>query len=244
MSREAQAFIGVAMLVAIWPSSANAQDPPNPWGRVFPSLLLTSDYRYDGQSLSDHKPTVQASLYWWRPDNFYAGVWMSGVDLSDLGDATTSFEVDVYGGRNLSVGRTQLTLEAMYSFFPDKNIPGPTYDFLTAKARLRRSVDGLTLGSGMAWIPDAPYDGGPAWRVSVEASYQWAGWLKTGGQIGHRWTARTTDRTFWDVGATTTWKKVSIDLRYSDTDLGFNECGGVNWCETGLAATLQWDLWK
>src|SRR4030095_3329018 len=71
-------------------------------------VFLTSDYRYDGQSLNSHKPTVQASLYWWRPDNFYAGVWMSRVDFSDLGDPTTSFEVEVYGGRNLHVGRLEL----------------------------------------------------------------------------------------------------------------------------------------
>jgi uncharacterized protein (TIGR02001 family) len=244
MHRQGGVLFAAFVLLAIGRSSANAQDPPSPWGRLFPSLLLTSDYRYDGQSLSDHEPTVQASLYWWRPDNFYAGVWMSGVDFSDLGDATTSFEVDVYAGRNLDVGRTHLTLEAMYSFFPDKNVPGPTYNFVTAKARFRRSVEELTFVSTMAWIPDTPYDGGPAWRVTGEASYRWAGWLKTGGQIGRRWAPRATERTFWDIGATTTWKKVSIDLRYSDTDLGFTECGGVNWCQAGVAATLQMDLWR
>jgi hypothetical protein len=48
------------------------------------------------KSLTAHEPTVQASLYWWRPDRFYAGLWMSRVDFSDLGDPTTSVEVDVY----------------------------------------------------------------------------------------------------------------------------------------------------
>jgi hypothetical protein len=160
-----------------------------------------------------------------------------------MGDVTTSFEVDVYGGRNLHLGRTQLTFEGMYSFFPDKDIPGPTYDFVTARARVRRSVEALTLGSAISWIPDAPYDGGPTWRVNAEASYRWAQWLKTGGQVGRRWSARGIDRTFWDVSATTTWKKVSIDVRYSDTNLGFTECGGVSWCEAGVAATFQLDLW-
>jgi len=237
-------MIGAVVLVTVWGSSASAQDPQSRWGRVFPSLFLTSDYRYDGQSLSGHEPTVQASLYWWRPDQFYAGVWMSGVDFSDLGDPTTSFEVDVYGGRNLYIGRMELTLEGMYSFFPDKNIPGPTYDFVTVKARLRRSVGALTIGSAISWIPDAPYDGGPGWRVTAEGSYAWAAWLKTGGRIGHRWSGRAADRTFWDMGATSTWKKVSIDLRYTDTNLGFTECGGVSLCEAGVAATLQVDFWK
>jgi len=127
---------------------------------------------------------------------------------------------------------------------PDKNVPGPTYNFFTAKTRLRRSVERLTFGGAPGWIPDAPYDGGPAWRAVAEASYRWTGWLKTGGQIGHRWTARSIDRTFWDAGATAAWKKMSIDVRYSDTNLGVIECGGVNWCAAGIAATFQLDLWK
>lgn len=244
MSTGSQALIRAVMLVAVCGGSASAQDGQSRWGRLFPSVFLTSDYRYEGQSLSGHEPTVQVSLYWWRPDKFYAGVWMSRVDFSDLGDPTTSVEVEVYGGRNFSIGRTELTLEGMYSLFPDKDVPGPTYDFVTAKAGLRRSVRALTLGSAFAWTPDAPYDGGPAWRVIEEASYRWTPWLKTGGKVGRRWSARATDRTFWDIGATTTWRKVSIDVRYSDTNLGLVECGGVNWCQGGVTATLQLDLWK
>jgi uncharacterized protein (TIGR02001 family) len=244
MKRENRISIGALVMVTVCGSSTNAQEAQSRWGRLFPSVLVTSDYRYDGQSLNDHEPTVQASLYWWRPDKFFAGVWMSGVDFSDLGDPTTSFELDVYGGRNFQVGRTELTVEGMYSFFPDKRIPGPTYDFVTAKARLRRSIGALTFGGAVAWTPDAPYDGGPAWRLSEEASYRWAAWLRTGGQVGRRWNARAADRTFWDAGVTTTWRKVSIDLRYADTDLGFAACGGVNWCEAGVVATLQLDLWR
>lgn len=244
MHRQVRILLMAVVVIAIWESSARAQDPPSRWGRLFPSLFLTSDYRYDGQSLNGHQPAVQASLYWWRPDNFYAGVWTSTVDFSELGDPTTSFEVDVYGGRNLQVGRTELTLEGMYSFFPDKAIPGPTYDFVTAKVRLRRTVGALTLASAIGFVPDAPYDGGPSWRVTEEVSYRWAGWLKTGGRLGRRWNARSADRLFWDIGATTSWKKVSFDLRYSGTDLSVIECGGVNWCAAGVVATLQLDLWK
>lgn len=244
MPRTVRAFLIALVPMVVWESSARAQDPPGQWGRLFPSVFLTSDYRYDGQSLSSHEPTVQASIYWWRPDNLYAGVWISRVDFSDLGDPTTSFEVEVYGGRNLRIGRTELTFEGMGSFFPDKNISGPTYNFFTGKARLRRSIGALTFATSLSGIPDAPYDSGPAMRVNEEVSYRWAPWLKIGGQVGRRWSFRDVDRTFWDIGATTTWKKVSLDLRYSDTNLSVTQCGGVDWCEAGVGATLQVDLWR
>src|SRR4029453_13014316 len=108
MREESRALVGAVILLTMCGSFANAQDGQGRWGRLFPSVFFTSDYRYDGQSLSGHEPTVQASLYWWRPDKLYAGVWMSRVDFSDLGDPTTSFEVEVYGGRNLHVGRLEL----------------------------------------------------------------------------------------------------------------------------------------
>jgi hypothetical protein len=132
----------------------------------------------------------------------------------------------------------------MYSFFPDEDIPGPTYNFITTKARVRRSINMLTVGSAIAWTPEASYGNGAAWRLKGEVSYAWLKWLKTSAQIGRRWNQRSADRTFWDLGVTTTWKKMSFDLRYSDTNLTFTECGFVNWCEAGVVATLQVDLWK
>src|SRR5687767_9374618 len=102
----------VAVIVHLVTQPAAAQDA---WGRLYPSVFFTSDYRYDGVSLAGHSPTPQASLYWWRPDKFYGGLWVSGVDFSDLGDTTTTFEVDIYGGRHFALAGMQLTLEGMYS---------------------------------------------------------------------------------------------------------------------------------
>jgi len=240
MGRTIRALLGVASLLALEAESAEAQKS---WGALYPSIFLTTDYRYDGLSSTGHEPTVQGSLYWWRPDNFYAGVWVSGVDYSDLGDTTTSYEVDVYGGRNFDFGATRLTLEGMYSFFPDNEIPGPTYDFFTAKARVRHTVNAFTVGGALSYVPEAPYGAGPEWRVNAEAAYKWTGWLTTSANIGRRWSESRPDRTFWDAGATAKWNDVSFDLRYSHTDLSIAECGFVDWCEPGLTLTVQIDLW-
>jgi uncharacterized protein (TIGR02001 family) len=239
MGRILSGLLCAGLVVVAWPAQAQSS-----WGGLYPSLFITSDYRYDGVSSTGHEPTVQASLYWWRPDNFYAGVWVSGVDYSDLGDEETSIETDIYGGRNFDFGATRLTLEAMYSIFPDQEVPGPTYDFFTAKARVQHKIDALTMRGAISWIPEASYGAGPAWRLAAEASYKWTDWLTTSANLGRRWSDERVDRTFWDIGVILKWRMLSLDVRYADTDLSFSECGFVDWCESGVNATLQIDFWE
>ena len=242
MGRTLRVLLGAVTLFASGDeSAARAQ---NSWGGLYPSIFLTSDYRYDGASFTGHEPAVQGSLYWARPDNFYAGVWISAVDFSDLGDTTTSYEVDFYGGRNFDFGQTRLTLEGMYSFFPDNQIPGPTYDFFTAKARVRHTIDAFIIGGDLSYVPEASYGAGPAWRVSGETAYKWTDWLTSSANIGRRWSDSGPDRSFWDLGTTAKWNDISFDLRYSDTDHDFVQCGFVDWCEPGVTLTLQIDLWE
>jgi uncharacterized protein (TIGR02001 family) len=214
------------------------------WGGLYPSIFVTTDYRYDGASFTGHEPTVQGSLYWTRTDDLYAGVWVSGVDFSDLGDTTTSYEVDVYGGRNFDFGRTRLTLEGMYSSFPDNETPGPTYDFVTLRARVMQSLDALSFGGSLSYVPEASYRSGHAWRLKSETAYRWNDWLTTSASLGRRWSATQLERSFFEVAATATWNKASFSLRYSDTNQSFVECGFIDWCESGVTLTLQVDLWE
>jgi uncharacterized protein (TIGR02001 family) len=100
-------------------------------GRLYPSVSVTSDYRYNGVSLSDGGPALQASLYWWRPDGFYLGAWGSSVDFDDPGG--TSLEIDVYGGKHFDVRGSRFTLEAMYTFFPDNRTPDPPTTFCRSR---------------------------------------------------------------------------------------------------------------
>src|ERR1700733_8701480 len=120
---------GAAMIAFPFVTSAQAQ-PQGP-ARLSPTLTTASQYRYDGVSNSSGKPVAQASLYWWRRDHLFAGVFVSTVDMSAFYDPDTSYEVDLYAGRNWDFGApyfemggdaTRLTLEAMYSSFPDKKI--------------------------------------------------------------------------------------------------------------------------
>jgi uncharacterized protein (TIGR02001 family) len=210
-------------------------------GKFYPSVSFTSDYRYNGVSYSGREPTPQASLHWIGPQGWYAGVWTSGVDFDDPG--STSIEGDVYAGRTIDFGRTRVGGEVLYTFFPDKSFRGPTYDFVQLKVRASRSFEALTVGALASWTPEASYRSGTAWRVAMDATVPLHAALKASATAGRRWVEIGVDRTFWDAGVTGTWKKLSLDVRYVDTNLGERECGFTRRCEATIVATLTLRFW-
>jgi hypothetical protein len=64
------------------------------------------------------------------------------------------------------------------------------------------------------------------------------------------------DYNYWNAGVSYTYKTVTLDLRYHDTDLNKNECftnttdprgvfsgsGRSKWCSEAFVATLSLDL--
>ncbi|MDP3855123.1 TorF family putative porin [Phenylobacterium sp.] len=162
-------FAALSALAALALPQPTTAQTAGKHGVLVPWILVASQCRFDGVSASDNKPVLQGSLYWWRPDKTYAGVFLSQVDYRDPGE--TSYEVDVYAGRHFDVKGTQITLEAMYSFFPDNRTWGPTYDFLQTKVKARRTFEKVTLAGDISWSPQSPYGSGEAWRVEGEAAY-------------------------------------------------------------------------
>jgi uncharacterized protein (TIGR02001 family) len=231
------AALVLALALAPASRSAGAELP----GKFYPSVSLTSDYRYNGVSYSGREPAPQASLHWLGPGGWYAGAWTSAVAFDDPGN--TSIEGDLYAGRTFDFGGTRLGGEVLYTFFPDKTFRGPTYDFLQLKVRGSRSFDSLTLGALAAWTPEASYRSGTAWRVAVDAAYSFSGTLKTSATAGRRWIESGVDRTFWDAGVTATWRKLVLDVRYVDTNLDERECGSSRRCSATVVASLTLRFW-
>ncbi len=210
-------------------------------GKFYPSVSITSDYRYNGVSYSGREPAPQASLHWLGPSGWHAGAWTSAVDFADPGN--TSIEADLYAGRSVDFGRTRLAGEVLYTFFPDKTFRGPTYDFLQIKTRASRSFEALTLGALAAWTPEASYRSGTAWRVALDGSYSFSAALKVSATAGRRCIEIGVDRTFWDAGVTATWSKLALDVRYVDTNLDELECGFSRRCSAAVIATLTLRFW-
>src|SRR5262245_16938319 len=114
-----RAATSISAGVVIAASMASSALGAESHGALYPSISFTTDYRYNGVSFSDNEPAWQASLYWWHPSRYYAGIWSSQVDFNDPGH--TSIEIDVYAGRTFTFNDTQLSLEILYTSFPDKS---------------------------------------------------------------------------------------------------------------------------
>jgi uncharacterized protein (TIGR02001 family) len=230
-------LLSAAMIVAA-PLHSHAQS--SSW-KLYPSISLTSDYRYNGVSYSDEEPAAQLSVYLAAPHGLYFGVWSTQVDFNDPGN--TSYEVDLYAGKTFRIADSEIGIEALYTFFPDKSFAGPTYDFLQGKLRARRIFDRLALGGHVAWTSEASYASGTALRTALDSSYEMTRWAKAGVNIGRRWIEIGADRTYWDAGFTFTWRRFAFDLRYVDTNLDASQCGFRRACDATLVATVTANLW-
>lgn len=222
------------IIVTCWlvVSMAHSEVDENPkWGVLLPAISLSSDYRFNGMSLNNRDPVVQGSLYLWRPDGYYAGVWVSEVDFLD---GETTFELDSYIGRNFFHGNYEAKIELMYSAFNDDDISGPTYDFFQLKTGVKRKFEDLTIGLAALWSPSGSAGAGNVSHLRGESEYTFNKFVKAVATIGHQWTEIGFDRTYWDVGLTFEWRKVDLDVRYSGTDLSKHECFFTDWCEPGF----------
>lgn len=211
-------------------------------GGLFSFVALTSDYRWAGASSSGRQPVPQLSVHWWRPDDSYAGLFVTGVDYNDPGQ--TSVEVDLYAGHNFDVGeKTRLTAEVMYTLFPDRQGGGPTYDFVQVKAKAQRTEGPLTASAAILYTPMASYHAGPATRAELEAAWAVSTTFKVSGKTGRNWVTRGHDRAFWNIGATATWRDLAFDLRYHDTDIERRQdCLWSDACKPAIVGTLTVNL--
>lgn len=195
------------------------------WGGIFSAVTLTSDYRFHGISSTDGQPAVQGYVHWWRPDGFYLGAFATQVDFGY--PQSPDYELDLYGGKTWRVdrGRTELKAEAMYTTFPDNRTPGPTFDFVQVKLAAKRTAGKLEAGGSVSFVPDSPYLSGRGWRLTGEGAYALTPSLRLKGLAGHVWTERGQDRAYWELGAAATWKKLTFEVRYVDTNLSRRACG-------------------
>ena len=236
MQRQLIAFIITLLSTITLPAMATDN-----WGQLYNSIAWVSDARYHGTSRSDGDGALQASVYWWRPDNTYAGVWLTQVDFNDPGE--TSYEVDIYAGKNFYTEHAKYTVELMYSAFPNNETPGPTYNFYQLKGQVEKTFKALTLTSHISYTPEASYESGVAEVFNAQAQYAFSDQLTAHLQLGRRWIELGFDRSYWELGIDYQWKQMSIGLTYVDTNLSQQKCFFTDNCSATVLGELQFNFY-
>lgn len=232
--------IRLSAVLALIPLAARAG--PLLSGVLAPQVMVASDYRYDGVSESAERPVIQGSLYWWRPDRTYAGMFLTQVDFRDPGK--TSYEVDYYVGHHFQLKGTEVTPEVMYTAFPDNRTWGPTYDFWQVKLKARRKAGKLAYQGEVSWVPEASYRAGVNWRLAGLAEYQLTPRLALTAKLGEVWTHRGADRLFYELGGKLSGKTAALELKYMGTDVPPAECGYLrnDWCSPAVVGVVTINL--
>jgi uncharacterized protein (TIGR02001 family) len=236
-----------ALLGAIgWSTAVRADPAPapaiGPCAGVFVSAAAMSDYRFDGFSESNRQPTWQVTAYCYRNDGYFAGTTLTGIDFEDT--PRTPVEADWYAGRQVQMKDWKLTADLFYASFPGKRAPGPSYDILEPQVEVTRSFKRLTLGALAGWETDVS-GGGQEWHVKATAAYALTPWLSVSGHLGRFLgaTGGDHDHDAWDVGATATHRRLTLDVRYGGTDEAPAQCFFTRWCKPGLYASVSWRVW-
>lgn len=244
---------------------------------AFNAKVMT-DYNFRGISQTDRKPAVQGGVELQFYDNlFYAGVYGSNVDLATKPPA----EVDFYGGIRPKFGPVTFDLGVWQYYYPNEKqfidglgvywTPRNT-DYTEVYGKVSYNwEDKLTVGANVFYAWDWLGTGASGTYASVTAKYMlpFLEGLSISGEFGHYWLGTTNlaiwstipptnlpDYNYWNAGISYTWKNLTADVRYHDTDLSKKQCflltadpSGVysgnassKWCNPTVIATLSFDI--
>ncbi|MEJ2625058.1 MAG: TorF family putative porin [Pseudolabrys sp.] len=223
---------------------------PSPFDIAF-GTAFTSDYVLRGISQTMRNPAVQGYFegdYKVTPWlTLYAGLWGSNVKFANSG---ATAELDLSGGGRFSWGNFGLDVGYVYYFYPgDSSIEygefygKPSYkvtDWLTLNAQV---IGGDNFGN--AGITGVYYAGGPS--ISLPNFLPMGITSSISGNYGYQYVQGGGSYSTWDAGISFTYKAITLDLRYFDTNGQGNTTGGcalpsgTKTCDASFVATLKFD---
>lgn len=252
--------------------------PAITWFDIAVSVKAQTDYNFRGISQTDRKPGIGGGAELQIYNNlFYVGVYGASVDLATRPDA----EIDFYGGIRPKFGNLAFDLGVMQYYYPSEkqliDVAGVFWtpkntDFTEVYGKVSYTfAESLTLGANVYYAWDWLGTGASGTYASVTAKYSvpFLEGLSVSGEFGHYWLGTTNlaiwstvpptnlpDYNYWNAGVSYTWKNVTADVRYHDTDLTKNECfaltadprgittgsGRSKWCGAAVVATLSFDI--
>ncbi|GLK57278.1 uncharacterized protein (TIGR02001 family) [Methylopila capsulata] len=204
------------------------------WDVAF-GVAFMNDYRSRGISNSDKEFAVQGYAELQALDWFYAGIWASNVQFAD-GSTDPAAEVDLYGGVRHTFGALTLDAGALYYWYPGEDGGETNYWELSFKPSYAITDDLVVSGTFLyGW--DIGKSGGDGFYLVGGAKYTLPFQpitdvsLYVSGEFGKQWLGKTDsgfnprDYLTWNAGLGGTYKAMTLDVRYIDTDLSKTECG-------------------
>lgn len=230
--------LGASIALLAMSSAAGAEGFGDMFDIAF-GAAVTNDYVYRGISQTDGNPAIQGYLEL-DYGMFYAGVWASNVDFY-----TPDTEIDTSIGIRPELDNAAFDLGYVHYFYAVDT--SPDYGEFYALAEYY-ATDSLTLGGNVYFAPDYSQGDDTATYVEGTIDYALPGNFGISGGVGYQAFGSKLDLpdyTTWNAGAYWSWDdSVTIDLRYTDSDLSKGQCYDLmsrHACGARFMATLSFD---
>ena len=219
------------------------------------SATLVSDYRFRGISQSDKNVAIQGWITLTHESGLYATVWGSSVSGYVNAATTSNVELDLILGYKRTFGGTTVDLGVLYYVYPKTKLPGDvsSSNFIEPYLAVSHTFGPVTAKGTIAWAPKqkalALDQIGPS-RSNVYLAADLSAAIPDtplsltahlGHSIGPSWlatTGRGNEYTDWGLGASLTFKNLTVGMQYVDTNTTFFTPTGKDAAKGGIVATL------
>lgn len=258
LRRNLQCKFGAAVTLALWSGIAVAHEekiepsatPPasvspaveSPQFDISAGAAFATDYVSRGITNNDSNPVIQGYV---EPSLgiAYVNLWASPVDY---GPGFQGTEIDLAGGIRPKFGPLSLDLGYVHYFY-DPEDTSPDYGELFAKADY--NVDDMfTIGARVFFAPDYSQTGKTATFVAGGVRVPLPHDFSLYGGVGYQFfeDPDASEQLAWTAGVSYSYKFLTFDLRYWETDLDGDECvarsGFEDGCDARVVGTVSFDL--
>ena len=251
-------FASLIAVTAATPVLAQETDAP-PAITINGTATVVSDYRFRGISQTDKNFAVQGSLTVSHASGFYATVWGSSVDDYVTASGQSNQEIDLIVGYKKTFGSATIDIGALYYVYPKSKLPGDnsSSDFIEPYLAISGTAGPVTAKASVAYAPKQKalaLDQGATGLLPSQDNVYIAGDFSAavpgtplgltahiGHSFGPSWlatTGRGNEYTDWGLGATLTYKAITLGVQYVDTDTTFFTPSGKDAAKGGVVATL------
>ncbi len=222
-----------------------AATPGIPFDIAF-GIAFTTDYVSRGITNSDSNPAIQGyiepSIEIPNIGSAYVNIWSSNVDY---GAGFEGAEIDVAIGLRPEFGPLSFDIGYVHYFYVSEDV-SPDYGEIFAKADYNFD-DLFTIGGRIYFAPDYSQSGNTgtwvAGGVKVPLPHDFSVYAGVGYQFFED--PQAFEQLAWTAGVSYSWKALTLDLRYWDTDLSGDECvfrsGFSDGCDARVVATISVD---